>query len=267
MGIEPTLSAWEAEVLPLNYTRDNKQISRFYHNLLILCHLLLMVKSFLLNLLREKAIILTELQFSIKFSYKKSGGFVKYSTSISEQELSAYLAQTTQVVVVQQKKWRLQMIAFFCAIVLLTGIALLQTQTLFEAFWQLHKHGILTCAFIIFALIIFISAFLQSHLQTPHVEIQDIEDAKKSIHYDIDLNAQGVSVMIASDKNEKTMHCLWAIIKKVYVFKDSIMILTTNKAKDQLLLPFHHKNANQVMSHLLDEMRMYLPASVFVNNQ
>ncbi len=22
MGIEPTLSAWEAEVLPLNYTRD-----------------------------------------------------------------------------------------------------------------------------------------------------------------------------------------------------------------------------------------------------
>ena len=29
---------------------------------------------------------------------------MKYSTSISEQELSAYLAQTTQVVVVQQKK-------------------------------------------------------------------------------------------------------------------------------------------------------------------
>ena len=27
MGIEPTLSAWEAEVLPLNYTRDR---GRFY---------------------------------------------------------------------------------------------------------------------------------------------------------------------------------------------------------------------------------------------
>jgi hypothetical protein len=24
MGIEPTLSAWEAEVLPLNYTRDEQ---------------------------------------------------------------------------------------------------------------------------------------------------------------------------------------------------------------------------------------------------
>ena len=192
---------------------------------------------------------------------------MKYSTSISEQELSAYLAQTTQVVVVQQKKWPLQIIAFLCAIVLLSGVALLQTQTLFETFWQLHSHGILTIAFIIFALIIFVSAFLQSHLQTPNVEIQDIENVKDSIHYDIDLNAQGVSVIIASRKNQKTMHCLWTIIKKVYVFKDSIMILTTNKSKEQLLLPFHHTNAHQAMSHLLDEMRMYLPASVFVNNQ
>jgi hypothetical protein len=25
MGIEPTLSAWEAEVLPLNYTRKNSK--------------------------------------------------------------------------------------------------------------------------------------------------------------------------------------------------------------------------------------------------
>lgn len=28
MGIEPTLSAWEAEVLPLNYTRDQKTEDR-----------------------------------------------------------------------------------------------------------------------------------------------------------------------------------------------------------------------------------------------
>ena len=27
MGIEPTLSAWEAEVLPLNYTRDAGHLS------------------------------------------------------------------------------------------------------------------------------------------------------------------------------------------------------------------------------------------------
>ena len=27
MGIEPTLSAWEAEVLPLNYTRKVKSIT------------------------------------------------------------------------------------------------------------------------------------------------------------------------------------------------------------------------------------------------
>ncbi len=28
MGIEPTLSAWEAEVLPLNYTRAGKEFYR-----------------------------------------------------------------------------------------------------------------------------------------------------------------------------------------------------------------------------------------------
>ncbi len=34
MGIEPTPSAWEAEVLPLNYTRNNKDMvgmTRFEH--------------------------------------------------------------------------------------------------------------------------------------------------------------------------------------------------------------------------------------------
>ncbi len=29
MGIEPTLSAWEAEVLPLNYTRAIKFMDRY----------------------------------------------------------------------------------------------------------------------------------------------------------------------------------------------------------------------------------------------
>ncbi len=33
MGIEPTLSAWKAEVLPLNYTRTVYQRMSFYHNL------------------------------------------------------------------------------------------------------------------------------------------------------------------------------------------------------------------------------------------
>ena len=32
MGIEPTLSAWEAEVLPLNYTRKFLQKPELYHN-------------------------------------------------------------------------------------------------------------------------------------------------------------------------------------------------------------------------------------------
>ncbi len=30
MGIEPTLSAWEAEVLPLNYTRIKDRVSGVY---------------------------------------------------------------------------------------------------------------------------------------------------------------------------------------------------------------------------------------------
>ena len=32
MGIEPTLSAWEADVLPLNYTRDEA-----FYNLSVKC--------------------------------------------------------------------------------------------------------------------------------------------------------------------------------------------------------------------------------------
>ena len=31
MGIEPTLSAWKAEVLPLNYTRKTIGMTRFEH--------------------------------------------------------------------------------------------------------------------------------------------------------------------------------------------------------------------------------------------
>ena len=31
MGIEPTLSAWEAEVLPLNYTRVGESLCRIQH--------------------------------------------------------------------------------------------------------------------------------------------------------------------------------------------------------------------------------------------
>jgi hypothetical protein len=32
MGIEPTSSAWEAEVLPLNYTRNTDAAHRFYNH-------------------------------------------------------------------------------------------------------------------------------------------------------------------------------------------------------------------------------------------
>ncbi len=32
MGIEPTLSAWKAEVLPLNYTRTPTKINHYYGN-------------------------------------------------------------------------------------------------------------------------------------------------------------------------------------------------------------------------------------------
>ncbi len=35
MGIEPTLSAWEAEVLPLNYTRIDLTIDRRYSSPLV----------------------------------------------------------------------------------------------------------------------------------------------------------------------------------------------------------------------------------------
>ncbi len=31
MGIEPTLSAWEAEVLPLNYTRVDTHFTRIFN--------------------------------------------------------------------------------------------------------------------------------------------------------------------------------------------------------------------------------------------
>ncbi len=55
MGIEPTLSAWEAEVLPLNYTRDNKDLSRFYHNLLILCYLLCAHRPFPIESMNQKS--------------------------------------------------------------------------------------------------------------------------------------------------------------------------------------------------------------------
>ena len=50
MGIEPTLSAWEAEVLPLNYTRGHAKG-------LILAQLHYYTKRHLLNSSVKKAIL------------------------------------------------------------------------------------------------------------------------------------------------------------------------------------------------------------------
>ena len=189
---------------------------------------------------------------------------MKYLTSISEQELSAYLIQTEQVVAVQQKKARLQVIAFFCAIVLLGSVALLQMGVIFPALWAVHSHAIIGSVLLGFVAIIFASAFVSSQLHSEQHKIEhDPKDTHK-IHYDIDLNDEGLYVTAAAEQSQETTQYFWRTIKKVYLFNHGIMILGYGKAKESLLLPFNEPALQPAMQHLVDEMRMHLPASIFV---
>lgn len=191
---------------------------------------------------------------------------MKYLTTISEQELSACLAQTSQSVATQQKKWRLQVAAFFCALFLLGCMALLETGVLFPKLWAADSRIILIGLLVAFVLIIFTSAFLTSHLHSSSAEIQHDEKDTHQLQYTIDVNNEGIQVSTVSEKSQENIHYFWATIKKVYLFNNGIMILGyAKKAKASLLLPFNETALHPTMQHLVDEMRMHLPASIFVN--
>ncbi len=193
---------------------------------------------------------------------------MKYLTSISEQELSACLAQSTHSVAIQQRKWHLQIIAFFCAIVLLSSMVLLQTGVLFPTLWAAHSHAIIVGLLVVFFVIIFTSVFLSSHLHSLEQDIQHDPSDTHQINYDIDLNAEGIRVIAVSEKAQESSQYSWDTIKKVYLFNNGIMILGyAKKAKASLLLPFNEAASKPRMQYLVDEMRMHLPASIFVNGE
>lgn len=191
---------------------------------------------------------------------------MKYLSSIAEQELSACLAQASHSVEIQQKKWRLQVIAFFCAIVLLGSMVLLQTGVIFPSLWAAHSRIIIITLLVAFVIVIFTSAFLSSHLHSPKYEIKHDQNDNLKVNYNIDLNDDGVSVMTLSEKSQESTQYSWATIKKVYLFDNGIMILGyAKKAKASLLLPFNDVALQPTMQRLVDEMRMHLPASIFVS--
>lgn len=191
---------------------------------------------------------------------------MKYLTSISEQELSACLAQATHSVAIQQKKWRLQVIAFFCAIGLLGSMVLLQTGVFFPTVWALHSRMVIVAVLLALVIIIFTSAFVSSHLHSDSSEVKHEQDAVHTVNYNIDLNDEGVRISTVSEKTQESTQYFWATIKRIYLFNNSIMILGyTRKAKASLLLPFNEPASHPAMQHLVDEMRMHLPASIFVS--
>lgn len=190
---------------------------------------------------------------------------MKYLTSISEQELSACLAQTEDAVSLQQKKWRLQVIAFFCAIALLGSVVLLQTGILFPGLWLNYSHVVVIGFLIVLAVITFTSAFVSSHLQGTHHAMKDNQGHNDKVNYDIDVNKDGLSVLSVSAKSQEKTQYFWTTIKKVYLFNNGIMILGYTKAKESLLLPFNQPELRPAMEDLVDELRMHLPDSIFVN--
>jgi ABC-type multidrug transport system fused ATPase/permease subunit len=191
---------------------------------------------------------------------------MKYLTSISEHELSACLAQASHSVAIQQKKWRLQVIAFFCAIALLGSMVLLQTGVFFPTVWADHSRIVIIAVLVAFVVIIFTSAFVSSHLHSASTEIKHEQNDSHKVNYNIELNNEGMRVNAVSEKSQESTQYFWATIKKVYVFNNGIMILGyAKKAKASLLLPFNEANLQSTMQHLVDEMRQHLPASIFVS--
>lgn len=191
---------------------------------------------------------------------------MKYLTSISEQELSACLAQASHSVAIQQKKWRLQVIAFFCAIALLGSMVLLQAGVFFPTVWVAHSRIVIIAVLIAFVVIIFTSAFLSSHLHSESSEVKHDQNDTHKINYDIELNNEGVRVTAVSEKSQESTHYFWATIKKIYLFNNGIMILGyAKKAKASSLLPFNETALQPTMQKLVDDMRMHLPPSIFVS--
>lgn len=189
---------------------------------------------------------------------------MKYLTSISEQELSTCLAQTEDAVSLHQKKWRLQVIAFFCAIALLGSVMLLQTGTVFPGLWFNYSHVIVVAFLLILAVIMFTSVFVGAHLHGEHHEMKDLQGHNEQVNYDIDVHDKGLSVLARSDTSQEKIEYFWATIKKVYLFNNAVMILGYAKAKESLLLPFNEPTLHPAMENLVEEMRMHLPASIFV---
>ena len=191
---------------------------------------------------------------------------MKYLSTIAEQELFACLTQASQSVAIQQKKWRLQVIAFFCAIVLLGSMVLLQTDILFPSLWAADSRIIIIVLLATFVIVIFTSAFLSSHLHSPKYEVKHDQNDTHTVNYSIDLNDAGVHVVALSEKTQESTQYAWSTIKKVYLFDNGIMILGyAKKAKASLLLPFNEAALQPAMQRLVDEMRMHLPASIFVS--
>ncbi|MCD6046113.1 MAG: hypothetical protein K0R48_1276 [Gammaproteobacteria bacterium] len=191
---------------------------------------------------------------------------MKYLTSVSEQELSACLAQASHSVTIQQKKWRLQVIAFFCAIALLGSMVLVQTGVFFPTVWAAHSRIVMIAVLVAFVVIIFTSAFVNSHLHSVSSEIKHEQNDTHLVNYNIDLNEEGIRVSAASEKSQENTQYFWAAIKKVYLFNNGIMILGyAKKAKASILLPFNGAALQPTMQRVVDEMRMHLPPSIFVS--
>ena len=189
---------------------------------------------------------------------------MRYLTTISEQELSVCLVQTKDAVSLHQKKWRLQVIAFFSAILILSGVVLLQTGKLFPTLWANHGHAVIVGLIIGFIVIIFSSAFISSHLHSEHQAIQNDLTHPDPVNYNIDVSDAGLSVSTVSESSQEKTDYGWGAIKKVYLFNNAIVILGYTKAKESLLLPFNQPELQAAMQNLIDELRVHLPPSIFV---
>lgn len=189
---------------------------------------------------------------------------MRYLTTISEQELCVSLVQSEEAVSLHQKKWRLQVIAFFSAILILGGVVLLQTGKLFPGLWTNHSHAVIVGLIIGFVVIIFSSAFISSHLHGEHHAIKTNQMHDYPVNYNIDVSDEGLSVSAISESSQEKTDYGWGAIKKVYLFNNAIVILGYTKAKEFLLLPFNQPELQTAMQNLIEELRAHLPPSIFV---
>ncbi len=189
---------------------------------------------------------------------------MKYLISISEAELDAQFEKNQEFVMAQQRMWRMQLIAFFAAFLLLAGVAFLQTHagSAHYSFFSIRHIvlGLLGLLALLIAGVTFLNSNKARSLVAYTPSAQD-----KNIDYDIDLNDSGLSIVKISKDSRETTEYFWTTIKKVYLFNNSIMILGYSKAKEYLLLPFEGPASDQAMQHLVDELQQHLPASIFVN--